>query len=57
MKFSSLLKYAEENLNCQCFYCKVKQSIEFSKPPEGMDTENCGIAVKQFAPREILYSF
>ena len=56
-KFSSLLKYVEENPNCQCFYCKAKQSIDFLKPPKDINTENCGIAIQQFAPREVFYSF
>ena len=45
-KFSSLLKYVEENPNCQCFYCKAKQSIDFLKPPKDINTENCGIAIQ-----------
>ena len=47
----------EETSNCQCFYCKEKQSIEFLNPSNDIDKENCGIAIQQFAPREVFYSF
>ena len=56
-KFSSLLNYVEENPNGQCFYCKAKQSIEFLKPSNNIDKESCGIAINQFTPREVFYSF
>ena len=39
------------------FCCKAKQSIEFLKPPNNIDKESCGIAINQFAPREVFYSF
>ena len=56
-KYISLLKYVEENPNCERFYCKAKSSIEFLKPSNQTETEYCGIAMQQFAPREVFYSF
>ena len=47
----------EETPNCECFYCKTKSSIEFLKPSNHTETEYCGIAIQQFAPREVFYSF
>ena len=57
-KFSSLLKYGEEKPNCLCFYGRAKQSIKvLQKASKDIDIENCVIAIQQFAPREVFYSF
>ena len=39
------------------FYCKAKQSIEFLKPSNDIDKERYGIAINEFSPREVFYSF
>ena len=50
--FDDIIKFVEENPNCECSYCSVKSRIQIE--------ENCSIAVEgkdEFIPKLLNYSF